>query len=300
MLRQRLRQVLREPLVYFLLAAAGLYALNAYWQGDGDARRIVVDRPALLRFLQYRAQTFEPATFEERFDALSVADRQKLIDEYVREEALYREATALGLQRDDDVMRQRLVQKMGFLLESPPATTPTEAQLQEYFTVHQQEYAAAPSITFAHVFVDGAQGDERAHQTALALLKRLNSSGAQFNDAPRYSDRFPYFLNYVERTPDFIESNFGSHFRQELEALSPDAGRWQGPLQSEHGWHLVLVTAHKAGGVPGPADVRAQVLDDYQREQAESAKRRAEKELLARYRVVIGDLSPAASAKAAK
>lgn len=292
-----LRRMLREPLVQFVLAAAVLYALNALWQGSaaGSGQQIVVDRAALLRYMQYRTQAFEPATFEAQLDALTAEERQRLIDEYVREEAMHREAQALGLDQDDNVLRLRLVQKMGFLLEQAPTAMPTEAELSAYFDAHRQEYAVGPSWTFAHVFLDAqVRGEAQGELAARNLLKRLNSSGAQFNDAPRHVDRFPYLLNYVERTPDFIESHFGAEFRAALEALPAERTRWQGPLRSTLGWHLLLVTAHQPGRTPDLPEVRAQVLDDYQRAQSAEALKKAEQELVARYRVVVGDLGRAA------
>lgn len=288
-----LRRLLREPLVHFLLAAALLFALNALWQGAGagdDGRRIVVDRATLLRYIQFRAQTFEPATFDAYLDAMPDAERQRMIGEYVREEALYREALALGLQRDDNVMRLRLVQKMSFLLERPPPEVPAEAELQAYYSAHRQEYAVAPSWTFAHVFVDaGTRGAQSAEQAALRMLKQLNVEGARFNDAPRHGDRFPYLMNYVERTPDFIEAHFGAEFLAALETL-PAGTRWQGPLHSTHGWHLLLVAAHQPGRVPELAEVHAEVVDEFRRGRAAEALQQSEQELIGRYRVVIGDL----------
>jgi hypothetical protein len=290
-----LRVLRREPLVHFLLGALALFALHALWQGagGGSERRIVVDRPALLRYLQYRAQTFEPATFEARMDALTATERQQLIDDYVREEAMYREALALGLEREDNVLRLRLVQKMAFLLEPPPAAEPSESELQVYYAAHSREYEAAPSWTFTHVFLDAARGDAGARQAALGVLKQLNATRAQFTDAPRYGDRFAYLQNYVERTPDFIEAHFGAEFQAALATLPAGDARWQGPLRSSLGWHLVLVTTHQPGGVPELAGVRANVLDAFQRERAAVARQQAERELVGRYRVVIGDLTSA-------
>jgi hypothetical protein len=122
------------------------------------------------------------------------------------------------------------------------------------------------------------------------MLKQLNADGARFNDAPRYSDRFPYLLNYVERTPDFIEAHFGAEFRAALEAL-PVSARWQGPLRSTLGWHLLLITARQPGRVPALAEIHAEVVDDYRRARAAEILQQSEQELIGRYRVVIGDLA---------
>lgn len=288
-----LNRLVREPLVHFLLAAAAIYALFALWHGAGagnDPHRIVVDRGALLRYMQFRAQAFEPATFEAQLDALSDTERQRLINEYVREEALYRDALALGLDRDDNVMRLRLVQKMSYLLERSVPAAPLEGELEKYFAAHRQEYEVEPAWTFAHVFMDASHGEQGAEQKARRMLQQLNNAKVQFNDAPQYSDRFPYLLNYVERTPEYIEAHFGSGFVSALDGLTV-SGKWQGPLHSTHGWHLLLITAHQPGRVPVLAEVRAQVIDDYRRQRAAEDLKKSEQELVGRYRVVIGDLS---------
>lgn len=284
-----MRSLLREPLLHFLLAGAAIYAAWAYWgQAGGDAHRIVVDRETLLRYMQYQAQAFEPGTFAERFDAMDATQRSRLIADYVREESLYREAMALGLERGDYVMRQRLVQKMSFLLESQADVEPTDAQLQQYLDGHQALYRVAPSWTFTHVFVDPAGVPaQSAAQRARAMLQRLQQAHAGFNDAPRYSDRYPFLQNYVERTGDYIESHFGKSFASALQALPVDDSRWQGPLQSDHGWHLVLLTAHAPQRDPALAEVRTQVRDDLLRDAAAERQQRAVDEVISRYKVDI-------------
>lgn len=284
-----LRRLLREPLLHFLLAGAAIYMAWAHWgPAEGDSRRIVVDRGALLRFMQYQSQAFEPGSFAARLDAMDDAQRRQLIADFVREEALYREAQALGLERGDYVMRQRLVQKMNFLLESQDSAEPSDAQLQAYLAQHALLYRVAPSWTFTHVFVDAAAlPAAEAERRARALLARLNQQHAGFNDAPRYSDRYPFLQNYVERTGEYIESHFGKAFATALQSLPVDAARWQGPLRSDQGWHVVLVTAHSPQRDPSLAEIRAQVRDDYRRDAAAARQEQAVREVIGRYKVEI-------------
>jgi len=286
---QRLRRILREPLVHFLLAGAGLYLAWAMLDpGDADARRIIVDRGTLLQYMQYQAQAFEPGTFATRFDALDEAQRRQLVADYVREEALYREARQLGLERGDYVMRQRLVQKMSFLLEAPDDAEPSDEQLQRHLARHAALYRVAPSWTFTHVYVDpAAMSGESPERRAQALLVKLNRERAGFNDAPRHSDRFAFLQNYVERTGDYIESHFGREFAAALQALPVDGSRWQGPLRSDQGWHLVLVTAHAPQRDPQLAEIRAQVRDDFRRDAAAERQEQAIREVIARYEVEL-------------
>lgn len=287
-------RLLREPLLHFLAAGALIYLAWGLWGRDDDAHRIVVDRAALLQYLQYQAKAFEPGTFSRQFDAMSEAERRRLIDGYVREEVLYREARALGLDRGDYVMRLRLVQKMEFLLQPSSDAPPTEAQLRQYLAEHADLYAVAPSWTFTHVFIDpAARGEARAQRDALQMLARLNRQRAGFNDSPRYTDRFAFLQNYVERTPDYIASQFGTQFMQALQELPVNAARWQGPLRSDQGWHLVLLTAHTPARAPTVDEIRDQLVDDVKRDRAARQQQQAIDALLGQYRVDLHDLARA-------
>lgn len=289
-MRPLLRRLLKEPLLHFLAAGALIYVGFALWgpRGGDDSHHIVVDRLALLQYLQYQAKAFEPATFSQQLDAMSPAERQQLIDNYVREEVLYREAKALGLERGDYVMRLRLVQKMQFLLESSSGETPTDTELARYLQQNAALYTVAPSWTFTHVFIDPlVRGKDRAEVDARRILGDLNRTHAGFNDAPRYTDRFPFMQNYVERTSDYISSQFGAQFLQALEKLPVGTGVWQGPLRSDQGWHLVLITAHTPGRVPKVDEIRDRLVDDLKRDRAAARQEQAVQAIIHQYRVEL-------------
>jgi hypothetical protein len=283
------RRLLREPLLHFLLAGAAIYGAWGYFgQDESDARRIVVDKGSLLRYMQYQAQAFEPGSFAERLDAMDQVQRRQLIADYVREESLYREAMALGLERGDYVMRQRLVQKMSFLLETQDQAEPSDADLEQHLAGNAALYRVAPSWTFTHVFIDPANHPgESAEQRAHAMLQRLNRARAGFNDAPRYSDRYPFLQNYVERTDDYVESHFGKAFAAALQRLAVDASKWQGPIGSDQGWHLVLVAARAPQRDPALSEIRAQVRDDFRRDAAATRQEQAIQDVMSRYDVDI-------------
>ena len=287
-----LRRMLREPLLHFLAAGALLFGLFA-WHGreTGSPRRIVVDRPALLQYMQSQGNA-DPANTGQQFDGLTAAQRARLINDYLREEVLYREARALGLEQGDSVLRQRLVQKMKFLLEGSSDAQPADAELQKYLQVNAKLYAVEPAWTFTQVYIDPAErGEAAAAEHARALLRELNSSGARFNDSPRYSDRFPYLQNYVERTPAYIAAQFGEQFMTSLQRRQVAPGKWQGPLRSDLGWHLLMITAFSPEHLPQLEEIRAQLLDDYRRERAAMAREEATSALVKSYTVDIRDLT---------
>jgi hypothetical protein len=292
-----LARIVRDPLTHFLAAGALLFAGYAVLHpraatGVGDGRTIVVDREALVSFMQYQSAAFQPRYFEAQFTALTPAARQALIDRYVQEEALVREAGALGLDQGDYVIRRRMIQKMMYLMDDAATEgfAPSDADLQHYFQAHPDAYRGPATVTFTHVFVDNEVRHPEGAQTVAETLKvKLEQRRARFADAPAYGDRFAYLQNYVERTPDFVGSQFGAGFAGALAKLQPSE-HWQGPIRSDYGWHLVLLTERKPAQLPRFADVREQVKDDMLRDTLSNHRRKEIADLIGRYRVELKGL----------
>lgn len=294
----RLRRILRDPLFHFLVAGGILFAAYHIIRGPAataaDDNTIVVNRSKLLSFLQYESKAFKPKFFNARFDAMSDQGKQKLINQYVPEEALYREARAMGLEEGDYLIRRRLVQKMLYLIEDTATESfaPTEEQLRAYYLQHKDRYQVAPSLTFTHVFVDSElKRSETAEQVAQRLKTKLQAQGAGFNDAPAYGDRFPYLQNYVDRDPDFIEHQLGAAFASAVMKLTPSDHVWYGPIKSQFGYHLVLLTRHEPAYLPELSAVREQVKDDLLADTVAAYRDKAVADLVSRYQVKLDGIS---------
>jgi len=266
-----LNKFLREPLLHFLAAGLGLFVLfGIVNRGDQDAdpNVITVDQEALLTFIQYRIKAFNPDLAEKKLDSLSDEELQRLIDDYVREEVLHREALALGLDDDDYVIRRRLVQKLEFITEgfAEAGADMDEAAVQRYFDANKADYYVEPYVTFTHVFF---QTEDRPREQARTLaekeLQKLNRNGVPFSDAPQHGDRFLYHVNYVERTPDYVGSHFGPAMATALFALEPNEFVWRGPFDSAYGVHLVLLTTNEPGREPELAELEGRVREDARR-----------------------------------
>ncbi|HEV2703977.1 MAG TPA: peptidylprolyl isomerase, partial [Steroidobacteraceae bacterium] len=294
-----IRRLLRDPLLHFLavggLLFAAYYALAGNSRAAADDRTIEVDRSGLLAFLQYQSAAFQPQYFNAQFDAMPRAAKQELIDKYVQEEALYREAQAMGLSQGDYVIRRRVVQKILYLLDDAASESfaPTQAQLQAYYLAHRERYEVIPALTFTQVFVDEAiRRPKSAAAIAEDLKRQLTVNKAGFNDAPAYGDRFPYQQNYVGRDTDFIKAQFGPQFEESIVKLEPSVHTWYGPLRSQFGYHLVLVTAHTPAHLPALADITVQVRDDLLRDALQSQRDKAVADLVARFKVKLKDITP--------
>ena len=286
---------LKQPLLHFLLA--GLLIFAAYqWTAPPDTESaqsedvIRIDRSTLLNFMQYRAQAFQPELFNEQLEAMDEQQRQQLIDAYVREEALHREALAMGMDQGDYIIRQRLVQKVEFLLENLANQTvePAEGEIDRFYAERASDYQVDSVYTFTHIFFDsGERGEEAALNNARQLLDSGNLVDVSFNEASQYGDRYPFLQNYVERTRDFVVNNFTEDFVGSLDELTPGNGKWHGPYASRYGYHLVLLRERSDPYLPELDSIMDRVLDDWRYEKVIESRREAEEQVISGYEVNI-------------
>ena len=282
----------REPLVHFLLIGFAIFGLTLLKEtplSEPLINTIVVDEKNLVRFLQYQASIAEADRATLALSTMPEQQRAQLIEAFVREEALFREGQTLGLDSNDRAIRQRVVQKTKFALEAfaIDSTAPSTKELQAYFASHRGKYVIATSITFSHIFFSHqTQSPVEARQRAEATLAELQTTPAH-RAAPHYGDRFLYHRNYVEKTQDDIASHFGAAMANKLFALSAGSTGWYGPLRSEHGTHLVLVTQKTQGHSPVFAGVHGQVTADFAFQQRQQQLDRAIGKLVETYTINV-------------
>jgi hypothetical protein len=285
-----MRKLLKEPLIQFLIIALLLLGGERLINADDYANEqysILIDDQVLLQFMQLQAKMFKPSQAKAVLEAMNAEDRQRLVDDYVRNEVLFREAMALNLNKNDQIIRRRLIQKMdylaqGFYNEAEPLT---EDDLRTYYAEHNQEYKKAASATFTHVFISSDSREvSQAKDIADSLLKTLNAEQVPFENAPGYGERFLYNRNYVNRDDDEIGSHFGDDFKQSVFALEV-ADSWQGPVQSSYGWHLVLLKKNTPAYIPEFEEISSAVFADVQRQQQRQTKREAINKLMAKYKI---------------
>jgi hypothetical protein len=275
-----LRQWFREPLVHFLLLGAGLFLLYSLINnntGDQPPNRIVVDEGQARRLAeQFQRTWIRPPTRQEL---------EGLVEDYIKEEILYREALALGLDQDDLVIRRRMRQKMEFLNEDlVELQPPTDAQLQAFLKNHPDKFRRPGRLSFQQVYLNPERYDD-GKARAMALLKRLNTAPTPASSAENVGDPtlLPYELTAV--TLEEVARTFGSTLAEALTEAS--AGRWAGPFPSSYGLHLVRVTDRKAGNTPALEEIRSIVEREWLAERRMAVKNRFYETLRERYQVVV-------------
>jgi parvulin-like peptidyl-prolyl isomerase len=296
-----MNELLKEPLLHFLLIGVALFLVfELTAEGDetiGD-KVIVVDRDVLLMFVQFRTRAFDPKLAGERLDKMTEVELELLIDDYVREEALYREALSLGLDKNDYVIKRRMIQSVEFISDGfvSAHTEVSDADARAHYQANRDDYYVEPSVTFTHVFFNAERhGRDGADQLATQKLTELNAEHVSFTEAPQHGDRFLYLLNYVERVPGFVESHFGAELRKAVFALAPDEHNWVGPFRSQYGSHLILLVDKTEGSHAAFEDVEDLVRKDAERVATEEKQAEAIDLIVEGYEIQR-DLKAAASA----
>jgi len=275
-----------EPLAQFLLIGAciyGAYALVGAPDEDAGARIIVVDANRIEGFIAaWQRRWNRPPTSEEL---------QGIIRQFVRENILYREAVAMGLDEDDPITRRRMAQKLEFLTKDiARLKEPQEGELERYFEENADLYRKPDLITFSHVYLDPDKRGDGTLDDAAKLLAKLQATGEPDPRTLRSGDRFMLQSYFPEKSELDIRRQFGTGFSEAVMQLEP--GQWHGPVLSGYGTHLVYVHGLEVAPPPVFADVRDYVLENWQTVQQEKFNAQYFESLKSRYEIVIEELPP--------
>jgi len=162
------------------------------------------------------------------------------VEDKVREEVLYREALAMGLDKDDTIVKRRMAQKMQFLAEDVAAAhEPSTVELKARFDKNSQKFALPSRYSFRHLYFSPDKRGKNAPDDAAKALTKIASQPEDSKLAASLADPFMFQDYYGDRPPEALAKEFGPQFVVALEKLKP--GSWQGPIESGYGWHLVLL-----------------------------------------------------------
>ena len=274
-------KLLHEPLLQFLFIGAAIYlayGLFAEPVDKGFDNTLVVDAGEI---------EWMTTAWHKRWNRMPTAkELDGLIQQYIRETILYREALAMGLDKDDVVIRRRLAQKLEFLAQDLALMTPpTDEELQLYFEQHRDRYQAPVRYTFTQVFIDPDKHGDATLDHATAMKAILISQPDAPDNAGELGDSIMLQGYYTDKTQVDIQKLFGSGFAESVAKLSP--GEWHGPVLSGYGVHLVYV--HSLSEPPAPvfAEVRARVQQDWEDARRESLNDAFYTSLRNRYKIVI-------------
>jgi hypothetical protein len=269
-------KLLREPVLHFLLIGVTLFV--AYGQVASprdDGARIVVSQAIVDNIVrEFEARWFRPPGDEEL---------AKLVEAHVRDEILYREGVALGLDRDDPVIKRRVRQKLEVIAEEQLAgDAPTDAQLAEFLAKNPERFSRPGTVSFEQILFPAT--------AATADLDAAKQAAVRGIEPARLGQPSMLPPRVDAAALDLVARDFGAEFAAEVVKLSPDI--WTGPVRSGFGLHLVRVTGRTPAVVPSLDEVRAAVAREWEHKRRVASLAENYDRLRSQYEVVIEATRP--------
>jgi hypothetical protein len=259
---------MREPLLHFAVLGGLLFGVDlALARRAGDPHTITigadVDKQAIDVFRQARGR-------EPNADELYALRRV-----WLDNEVLYREGLALGLDRGDTSIRERIIFKSLSMIEAGIKPPPIdEAALRAWFESHRAKYDEPARLDFEEAVVAG----DRSESAVRAFVGALNSGDPG-------SDVRADLRVFANRPHENIVQSYGADFASALEA-SP-VGEWRA-LASKTGTRAVRLKLATPAKPASFDDLAGVVLQDWTDATMSEQRSAAVAAMARKYRVEVG------------
>lgn len=268
--------------MHFLALGAvlfGVYALTNRGPAVAPTSRQIVLTLDDLRQMQitFAAKWQRPPTQREMI---------AMFEDRVREEILYREALAMGLDKDDTIVKRRMAQKMEFLAaDVSGAHEPTPQELRSWYEKNGERFSQPGRVTLHHLYFSPDRRGARAKDDAAKALRSVSGKRGDDPAVARVGDPFMFQSYLADRDPSELAKEFGPGFARGVFGLAP--GSWLGPIESGYGWHLVFVDAATPLRVPTFEEIQPEVTAAWKAEQHSEAARKAYEAMRAKYQLIV-------------
>jgi hypothetical protein len=231
---------------------AAIFALF-YQVADPESvteNRIVVSEADIDRMITLFERKLQRLPTQQELNGLVEAD--------IREQILYREALAMGLDEDDTIVRRRMAQKVEFMFNDLiDAADPTDAELQQFLDANPDKFREPARTSFVHVYLNADKHGDDIETDARQLLAALKTADNGLEPA-NTGEPFMFGYTFENQSEHQVERMFGQDFAESLATLTP--GSWQGPIASGYGLHLVYIHDRTESWLPSLDDIRDSVL----------------------------------------
>jgi hypothetical protein len=207
----------------------------------------------------------------------------RFVDGTLSPEAALERALALGMDKTDPVVRQRMKWLAHQTLARATFEVPTDLELKTYVQEHRERFANPPRICFAQIFLSAQLRGDGLERDAAVVASELSEQRLSVEAATKLGDPslLPQRLAWVSARR--IDSLFGSGFGQQVSAAT--VGEWSGPLRSSFGVHFVYVEQRRDGGLPPLAQIGDQVAHELERDRRDGRVRQAVRRMRGAYEI---------------
>ena len=279
--QSKLYTLLREPLLHFLLIGAGLFFLFSQINNSQDEnnQRIIITKAKL--------DALATAWLKRKGRPPSSEEREQQLEYYIREQVLYREAMAIGLDKDDVIIRRRLAQKMQYLFDDLSVVSePTETELELFLSEHASRFTRPATISFSQIYLDPREHGSKIDEDAKQLLEQLKTTRAGV-DAFDLGDRSLLPYDFTKERESEIAGMFGTAFSKQ--AFSLPVNSWAEPISSEYGVHLIYIHSRTEAKLPPLAEIHEKVARVWLSAKQHESNEVFYQSLFQRYEIILDD-----------
>ena len=256
-------------IVVFFAIGLLIFFLDIAFNSEQNSKDIYLSDQELSSLLTaWQSQVGRPPSDEE------IAN---IINNFVQEEILYREALLLDLDQEDRIIKRRLAQKITFLKQETIPDDPSQEELEKFFEQNKKNYYVPATYSFSHHYFS------KESNAKARALKAFNDY--QANQVELTGD--PFFLgkNFYQSSSNDIKKNFGELFFVAIKNLA--LNEWSGPHESAFGQHIIKLKEVKTGFYPSLEQVLLKVQQDYLSQSQDKAVAEYINEIRSQYRVII-------------
>jgi hypothetical protein len=280
-----MKKILTNPIVYFFVLGFVVFGLHSFLNMEKRAQE---DDPFMVEITSADIEWLR-SSWESRMQRKPTPFELKgLVDSYIREEILAREAQTMGLDEEDTVIKRRLVQKLLFVFEDvAEAIEPTDEELREYARENQEKYVIPEAVSFTHVYFNPDKRRD-VNRDAESTLARLQTGKTSSEEVFSLGDAIMLDSSYRQLTRDGVTRVLGGVFADALFAL--DGQGWQGPIGSSFGLHVVRIDDRTDARMPEFESVRERVRYDFMYDRKTEVVDEAYKSVKPRYTILVEGL----------
>jgi len=263
------RRWIGEPLLWFVLLGALVWI--AYVSLVPPSRGTILVESEAVRALERERE-------ELLGRPLTDTERARLVEAFVDDEVLLREAYRRGFDHSDARVRERLLEVMRASIDET-VPEPSRPQLEAYFLENIERYQRGDEVTVDHVFF--SFGSDRMPKDPASLLAALNA-GDEFMEFGEPSWTGPTIRG---ATLAELRQMLGSGFAERVFTVEPEV--WAGPVESSSGVHFIRVSGRRPTAEPSFDAIETHVRQDWELRRQREIQQRKISEMKKNYRIVV-------------
>lgn len=282
-IKNTLIKLTKQPVVQFMCIGLLMFLINTFVVKAGDNNEEDKYKVYLSRS---EVKSMEEIWLSKWQRPPTEMELEGMVNQYIEKAILFKEAVKIGLNKNDNIIRQRLAQKLEFLsndLVKPDSATADE--VQEYFELNIEKYTTPEKVTVTQLYVNHKIHGDSLDNEVKSRLSKLNSLNASSTNINIYGDQFTLQTYFPDIPKIELAKLFGREFVANVFELETE--KWIGPVNSQYGAHLVYISHKSPAIVPEFETVTILVTEDLQRKKQIELNNLYIDGILSRYEVII-------------